>query len=477
MTEDDRDGSWRDRSEEALGRSAAELQAADEHYVAGRLTKAGAALGRALGVAFERGLHFDATASALAEDPVRFVELFASSVTAQAVRSERGRLRRRRPERAPGLPMRVLVVVRKNMNFLGEIRGLLDDSPGLEGRLFSFADAGDIVAEVAGPGRMANELLTGKRRLAERAEQLLRPHLEWADVVFVEWCTAHAVVFNMVDPRDTRVVLRLHSYEAFTPWPHLIDFGRVDDLLFVSDHLRDFTVHAVPALREAHAPRLAVLPLSLQLGAFDRPKAPGAQFTLGVVGWGSVAKDPLWALEVLRRLREVDPRYRLVLIGHDFDSTVSATAAGYGRRLDAELEPLEAEGAVQRLGHTGDVPSALTQVGVILSSSVRESFHAGLVEGAASGAVPVVRDWPYFAGRETSARTLFPPEWVVGTPEEAAQRIVDATATDESWRRVRHEAARHAVVSWDWQRVRGDYVRFLTRDWREGGVSAPPADW
>ena len=53
----------------------------------------------------------------------------------------------------------------------------------------------------------------------------------------------------------------------------------------------------------------------------------------------------------------------------------------------------------------------------MLSSSVRESFHMGLVEAVASGALPVVRDWPFFPG---AARTLFPPDWVVDSPAEAA---------------------------------------------------------
>jgi len=85
-------------------------------------------------------------------------------------------------------------------------------------------------------------------------------------------------------------------------------------------------------------------------------------------------------------------------------------------------------------GQQSDMPAALTEVGVVISSSVRESFHLGVVEGAASGAVPVVRDWPFFAGRKASARALFPAGWVVGSPAEAAERIRAATASEEVWR-------------------------------------------
>jgi hypothetical protein len=47
---------------------------------------------------------------------------------------------------------------------------------------------------------------------------------------------------------------------------------------------------------------------------------------------------------------------------------------------------------------------------------------------AASGAVPVVRDWPVYAGIG-GATGLFPPEWVSTTPDEAAERILRISAS------------------------------------------------
>jgi glycosyltransferase involved in cell wall biosynthesis len=110
------------------------------------------------------------------------------------------------------------------------------------------------------------------------------------------------------------------------------------------------------------------------------------------------------------------------------------------------------------LGHTDDVPTALEQVGVVLSSSVRESFHIGLVEGAASGAVPVVRNWPYFPD---AARSLFPPEWVVDSRQDAARRILETTGSEEKWRQVGREASEHVIDRWDWPTVRQDFERLL----------------
>ncbi|MBK3587055.1 glycosyltransferase, partial [Streptomyces sp. MBT57] len=115
-----------------------------------------------------------------------------------------------------------------------------------------------------------------------------------------------------------------------------------------------------------------------------------------------------------------------------------------------ELKPLVASGAVVRLGPTDDVPAALTDIGVIISSSVREGCHVGLMEGAASAAVPVVRDWPFYAGKPNSARTLYPEGWVVDSPEEAAKRILEVTATESAWHEASTAASEYAIGTWDW---------------------------
>ncbi|MFD1272607.1 glycosyltransferase [Streptomyces kaempferi] len=239
-------------------------------------------------------------------------------------------------------------------------------------------------------------------------EQALRPHLDWADTVFVDWCSLGAAFVTLVDPGTTRVIVRLHSFEAFSYWPHIMDFSRVDDLVFVGAHVRDLTTAAVPRLLAEDAPRLSVIPNAMELFSYRRPKHPDARFTLGLVGIGQIAKDPRWAVEVLRLLRRHDDRYRLLLVGGDLNTESSPAVRLYHDRLERDLAKLEPSGAVRRVGQTDDVPGVLEEIGTILSTSVRESFHCALVEGAASGAVPVVRDWPFFADADNGARTLFP---------------------------------------------------------------------
>ena len=428
---------------------AAATACADQRWRKGDGRAAAASLTRAMELAFHRVLHLDRTESPLSDDPETFLEPLRTSTAFAAMTAGAGRTR---PAAAPPAdrPLRLLLVTEKNANFLTEIRDRYEQDPAVEVRSLDIVTEPSLEGLTRSNARMVALRLGADTAFQRTVEERLRPHLDWADTVFIDWCTGPAVLFTAVDPGTTRVVVRLHSVETFSRWPFLTDFSRVDDVVFVGAHLRDLTVSVVPSLRRPDGPVLHVIPNAMDLERFDRPKEAGARFTLGLIGISAVAKDPRWALAVLRLLRADDERYRLILIGADVDGSLSRAAHAYAAQYETEVAALEAVGAVRRLGQVSDVPGVLTNVGVILSSSVRESFHCGFVEGAASGAVPVARDWPFFAGKPNGAHTLFPEGWLVGTPREAADRIRAATATEEAWRTAAKDAADHARSMWGW---------------------------
>jgi glycosyltransferase involved in cell wall biosynthesis len=440
--------------------AAAELVRADQALARDNIVEATQSVARIIPFLFHRAVHFDSLESPMARDPQGFLAPLHDSLAGRTLAAPRGR---RTPAAPPPTdrPQRLLFVTRANEYFLGDIRERYREHPDFEVRHFDLRSDPEQAALSGQADKLIRHLLAGESEYGNAIREWFAPQLEWADTVFVDWCLGHAAMLATLDPGSTRVIVRLHSYEAFTVFPHLLDLSRVDDLVFVSEPLRDFTTEVVPRLRAAGAPRTPVVTNAVRLDRYRRPKTPDARFTLGLVGLNAIAKDPRWAFEVLRELRRRDDRYRLVLIGKEIDGTPTPQAKAYHQGYAKDLAALEAEGSVRRVGQTDDVPAALADVGVILSSSVRESFHLGLIEGAASGAVPVVRDWPFFAGREHSARSIFPADWIVETPAQAADRIIAHTNSDEIWRKTGEAAAEHALITWDWSVTQAEYDRLL----------------
>ncbi|WP_422770265.1 glycosyltransferase family 1 protein [Plantactinospora sp. WMMC1484] len=448
-----------------LGRVPTGLRAAVAAQLAYAESRVGKDPGRAvesLHLAWEllthRVLHQDRLQSPLVADPAAFLGPVRASAVARRLFAPRGRAAG--PEPAPtGRPLRLLLAVPVLDGDAETLRRLCAELAGVEVRVLEVnaGPEGPNVSRDIKP--VMEEILTGTSPFGARIGEWLQPHLEWADTVLIDRCRAAAALCTLQDPGTTRVVVRLNGPEIFEVWPHLVDFSRVDSVVLPSAHLRDLAGTVLPQLTVAGAPRLDVIGVPQDLRSFDRPKPPEARFTVGLVGFNAVTKDPRWAVEALRELRKRDDRYRLSMIGPGLSAKLSAAAKQYSDRLRRDFAEFEASGAIERAGD--DLAQALTGMGVILDSSVYTGFPDVLVAGAASGAVPLTRDWPAFAGKSQGAGTLLPAEWVAATPAEVAERVLAATATEERWRKLGREAAAHAYASWDWPIVRDGYGRLL----------------
>ncbi|MDY2940762.1 MAG: glycosyltransferase [Varibaculum sp.] len=233
-----------------------------------------------------------------------------------------------------------------------------------------------------------------------------------ADAIWIEWGLAQAALLSQYR-LNKPTVIRIHRYEAQTQWPLLFNTAGFDSITYVSDWVR--------RVAQMHRPELAEMPsqvisLGVDSRCFTTDKTPAAVRTLALVGWNRPVKDPDFALAILDRLLEKDPSWRLLLVGDEPDTNTE-----WGRRL---VKRVGSHGeSVENLGFRRDIPEVLKRVGYILSTSRLESFHSAVIEGAVTGCVPVVRNWPdvkHLGG----AASIYPKEWIVETPEEAAARIL-----------------------------------------------------
>ena len=245
------------------------------------------------------------------------------------------------------------------------------------------------------PSTMRERLLRGLRGSASSPEQPEEP-----------------VVVQFEDGDDLRV------------WPLLTDWSRVTEVVYPAEHVRS-AVERVLGSRITHVAARVALPAT-PTGGLVPPPAESARWTLGLVDWADVTKDPLWALEVLTILRKHSSSWRLKLIGDDFP--VLATHpfdAQYAAAFRARAVDL-ADG-IEYVGKTNRLPQHLAGVGYALNSSLRETIPAGARQMIAAGATPVIRNWPVYQCVDGAA-TAFPNAAVVDTPQDAAERILAHSA-------------------------------------------------
>ncbi len=420
---------------------------ADQAWAAADRALALHRLQTAFGVALHRARHCEALQSPLVDRPEELLAPIWASTTYAALRdttAQRPALARgRRPDTASVGPMVPQVTVLPGAygafhhDLVAALEGpaqvrvaKLAAHPLLQRRVLTGADLQlldalrrgevDVLRErwsTAPAGLDPTEALAALRSLAL--------HLRRRDVVIGEWFDASTMWASHLVPRDTRMVVRAHGLDILDPWVHLVDWRGIDTVLATTPALGEL-LHDLTRAAGAPAP-VQVLPYRPDLGEPAPQRDPELRFTLGMVGWGRQVKDPHFALDLLER----DERRRLVLIGAGFSGDLPGAIQPYADSLHQRLSDPALAARVEIVGRTRDVPAHLAKVGIILSVSRREGWHLGLSEGAASGAVPVVRNWPLLASRD-AARSTHPAEWVVEDLEEADRRISEL-ADPETW--------------------------------------------
>ena len=271
--------------------------------------------------------------------------------------------------------------------------------------------------------------------------------LAWADTVFCEWCLGNAIFYSRHKRPGQRLIVRFHRMEKDTPHPESVELANVDAMVFVAKHIME---EACARFGWEPDERFHVIPNACDVEGLLRPKLPGAQFTLGQIGYVPMSHKRVdLTLTILERVRARDERFRLILKGRPpwsyawMKSRMDERRA-YGR-LYARIErsPLLRE-AVTVEGFHPDLGAFLQKIGYILSPSESEGHAVALAEGMASAAVPVVLERP-------GAYEQYLPEWVHPSDDAAARAILKVR--DEGWRREGARAHGYVHERWRWETI------------------------
>jgi len=234
--------------------------------------------------------------------------------------------------------------------------------------------------------------------------------IDWADIVWLEWCWDHAVWATRSGRlRGKPCVLRLHSIEALqTDLPSRVEWTQVDRLITVSEDIADVLRSTVPAIRERV--RVAVIPNGIDMDRFV-PGRPD-RHAVAWVGHLEPKKNPMLLLQIAHRLHQVSPTHVVHVAGAFTDLRTA-------RYLQAMMASLGLGGVVHFDGHVADMPSWYADKGVLLSTSMYESFGMNIGEAMAAGAFPVIHAFP-------GAELLWPAECLFAGIDDAVAQILSA---------------------------------------------------
>lgn len=214
-----------------------------------------------------------------------------------------------------------------------------------------------------------------------------------SDIFVVDWLNHNTLWAIENLPGNKPIIVRVHSYEVFSYFPVVLDFGRISGLIFISDGIKN----AFYELWGWLVPK-SVKSIVLQ-NLRDESRLPSSEIfindshsrekTIGILQYAEPVKDLEYALEVFSELLQLDHEFKLYLAGNP----LSPKDEERKKKVNKIISALP-EGSVVELGYLKDVTSFFRDVGYILSVSKREGSHESVIEGMHSGCIPVIRDWP-----------------------------------------------------------------------------------
>lgn len=214
------------------------------------------------------------------------------------------------------------------------------------------------------------------------------------DVIVAEWLGRNAVEAVAHRTKAQPVIVRMHRFELNrNEWTGL-DIDSVGMVIAVGEEYR----RRLLATTGWPPDKVMVIPNPVDVEALSLPKRAEAEFTIGLLGVASRRKRLDLALDVFERVVDRDDRYRLQIksarpqsLKWVWDSPIERA---FATQVDERLEASPLRKLVSWIEPGPDVAGWLQGIGYLLSTSDDESFHLSPAEGAASGAVPIVRDWP-----------------------------------------------------------------------------------
>jgi glycosyltransferase involved in cell wall biosynthesis len=250
--------------------------------------------------------------------------------------------------------------------------------------------------------------------------------LKVADYIFCEWGLGNIEWYSHRKRPDQKLIVRIHSQESrHRQFLDKAKKNNIDYFIFIAPYKYEefLSMHNIPRQKAK------MIFNTFDVSRFDKRKERGAEFNLGFAGIVPFIKRFDKALELFSMIWVKDSRYRLFVKGRLPEDYPWMHHPPRDKELEEyrKLYKLIKEapwGAnVVFEGHGSDMPEWFQKIGYLLSTSDLEGSHQAVAEGMASGAIPVILNWP-------GSDTVYPQKYIFTSIKEMSQFVLKSGKQD-----------------------------------------------
>lgn len=232
--------------------------------------------------------------------------------------------------------------------------------------------------------------------------------MKFADICWFEWCDELISYGSKLDiAKEKNIICRIHSYESFTEYPCNVYWKNIDKIIFVSEHIRNFTINNFNIDKE----KTMVIPNGIDITKWTfKDRKPG--FNIAYVGYINYKKGPMLLLHTFKAIYDKNNQYKLYIAGKFQD----ARDVLYFNQM---IKEFGLEDNVIYEGWQDNLDIWLEDKNYILCTSVLESQNISIMQAMAKGIKPIIHN---FVG----AKEIYPQCLIWNTINDALEMLIDS---------------------------------------------------
>jgi len=253
------------------------------------------------------------------------------------------------------------------------------------------------------------------RLIISKEEKEIKKGIDWADIVWIEWANELAIyITNKFNLTGKFVINRLHSYEVLNNYPLKINWGFIDKLVFVSNHIKDMFFEEFKIKIDYE-----IIENGIDLDKY-KYKNRKKGYNLCSIAHINYKKSPDMWIELINKLTKFDIHYNMEVAGDIQDKR-------FLKYFDYIINENNLDNNFKLKGWIEEIEEFLEDKNYIISTSIHESFGYNIAEAMARGIKPIIRN---FRG----AKEIWPKKLIFNTIDEAIEKIMENNYYSESYR-------------------------------------------
>lgn len=214
------------------------------------------------------------------------------------------------------------------------------------------------------------------------------------DIAWFEWCDELIIYASKMNKKiKSKIICRLHSYEAFTNNINEVKWENIDKVVFVSSYIRDFVIKQTD-LKSSIA---VVVPNGLSLADWTYKERNHGK-KIAYIGYINYKKGPMLLLNAFNEIVRHDSSYELHIAGEFQDPRDSL----YFNQM---IPLMNLEKNIFFYGWIDNLNEWMEDKNYVICSSLLESQNMSVMQAMSKGIKPLIHN---FAG----AKNIYPEEFL-----------------------------------------------------------------